>query len=91
MTKKSTYEVHNPHDAFFKQFLAKTEIAEDFLRHHLPPEVVEQVTLSTLELQKDSFIDVDLQEHFSDLLYRVPLKDGEQAYIYRKRAKSPWL
>ena len=57
-------EINHPHDAFFKQFLAKPEIAADFLRHHLPADVVALLELPALKLQKDSFIDVELQEHF---------------------------
>jgi len=75
-------EINNPHDAFFKQFLAKSEIAADFLRNHLPQDVLNLLDVSALELQKDSFVDADLQEHFSDLLYRAPLKTGENAFIY---------
>jgi predicted transposase/invertase (TIGR01784 family) len=33
-------------------------------------------------LSKDTFIDDDLQEHFSDLLYRVRLYDQRDAYVY---------
>jgi predicted transposase/invertase (TIGR01784 family) len=35
-----------------------------------------------LHIVKDSFIDPDLREHFSDLLYRTRLQDGRDAYVY---------
>jgi predicted transposase/invertase (TIGR01784 family) len=38
--------------------------------------------LTTLEIRKDSFIDPDLQEHLSDLLYQVALREGTELYIY---------
>lgn len=75
-------EVTNPHDAFFKHFLSKPELAADFLRQHLPADLVAGLDLSALTLQKDSFIDVDLREHFTDLLYRIPLHTGEQIAVY---------
>ena len=38
--------------------------------------------LSSLEITKDSFIDPNLQSHFSDLLYKVGLQDQGQTLIY---------
>jgi len=38
--------------------------------------------MSAVEILKDSFVDADLQEYFSDLLYRVALKDGGAAFVY---------
>jgi predicted transposase YdaD len=61
----------NPHDAFFKQFLPKPEIAADFLTQPLPGEVLGRLDLATLEEQKESFIDEELRRHFSDILCRV--------------------
>jgi predicted transposase/invertase (TIGR01784 family) len=72
----------NPHDAFFKQFLSRPELAADFLRHHLPVEVLALVDLARLELQLESFVDEQLREHLTDLLYRIPLVSGEEAFVY---------
>lgn len=75
-------ELNNPHDAFFKQFLSKIEIASDFLRQHLPATIIDELNLSTLALQKDSFIDEELRPHYSDLLYRANLNTGGPAHVY---------
>jgi len=72
----------NPHDKFFKDLFTRQEAAQDFLQHYLPAEVAALLDLSTLEIGKDSFIDLDLQEHFSDLLYKVALHSGQETYIY---------
>ena len=40
----------NPHDAFFKQYLSQPAVASDFLRHHLPAEVVALLDLQHLRL-----------------------------------------
>ena len=61
----------NPHDAFFKQYLGYPHVAADFLRQHLPAEVVQLLDLTQLQLQKDSFVDEQLRSHFSDLVYRT--------------------
>lgn len=39
------------------------------------------VEMDTLESQKDSFINKELQEVFSDMLFRVNINNGE-GYIY---------
>ena len=83
----------HPHDAFFKQLFTRPEVAEDFVQHYLPKEVVALLEAGTLTITKDSFIDEALAEHYSDLLYRVQLKAGNEAYIYllfeHKSAPAP--
>ena len=88
-------ELANPHDSFFKDLLARPEMAADFLAHYLPPEVAAELDVTVPELVKDSFIDAELQPHFSDLLYRVRLKRGGAAYVYvlfeHKSAPDAWV
>jgi predicted transposase/invertase (TIGR01784 family) len=48
----------------------------------LPAELVDLLDLSDLEISKDSFIDPELQEHFSDLFYKVGLHAGAASYVY---------
>ena len=88
-------EIANPHDSFFKDLLARPEMATDFLVNYLPPEVAAELDLTAPELVKDSFIDAELQPHFSDLLYRVRLKRGGEAYVYilfeHKSAPDVWV
>ncbi len=77
-----TMALSNPHDRFFKEIFSRQEAARDFLQHYLPPEVRDHLDLSSLEISKDSFIDPELQEHFSDLLYKVTWRGGPETYIY---------
>ena len=74
-------EIINPHDKFFKEMLAQPEAARTFLRDFLPPAVAMQIDLSRLQLVKDSFVDEALQEHFSDLVYEVALRDYGSAFV----------
>jgi len=67
-------EIANPHDSFFKDLLARPETAADFLANYLPPEAAAELDLTLPELVKDSFADPALQQHLSDLLFRVWLK-----------------
>ena len=75
-------DIQNPHDKFFKETFARPEVARDFLIHRLPPEVLNNLDLTSLQLQKDSFVDPALQEHFTDLLYQVALTNQKTGYIY---------
>ena len=43
--------------------------------------MAEQLELNRLHLVKDSFIDETLQEHFSDLVYEVALRNHGSAFV----------
>jgi predicted transposase/invertase (TIGR01784 family) len=76
-------EIDNPHDKFFKEVFGQPDIAADFMANYLPAEVVAELDLSAPELVKDSFVDASLQEHFSDLLYKVKLRGTDtEAFIF---------
>ena len=73
----------NIHDAFFKQLMREPATAGPFLRERLPAEVVSLLSAETPELLPGSFVDDDLAQHHSDLLYRTHLADGgNEALIY---------
>ncbi len=74
-------EISNPHDRFFKAVFSKEEHARDFLQLYLPQEISALIDFTTLSIVKDSFIEKELREYFSDLLYQVDLK-GQTAFIY---------
>ena len=78
MTEKAV----NPHDRFFKESWSRQEVARDFLSYYLPAKIVALLDIDTLELTKDSFVNKELSEYFSDLLYKVDLRDGRAVYVY---------
>ncbi len=89
-------EIDNPHDKFFKEVFGQPDIAADFIANYLPAEVVAELDLSAPELVKDSFIDAKLQEHFSDLLYKVKLRGAKtEAFIFflleHKSTPDAWV
>ncbi len=75
-------ELSSPHDKFFKKSFERREVVSDFLFHYLPSDVVADLDLRAPQLQKDTFVDPVLREHFSDLLYRVRFKRGGAAFVY---------
>lgn len=83
-------DLANPHDRFFKEVFSRPETAADFLANYLPPDVAAALDVSAPELVKESFIDPDLQEHFSDLLYRIQLVSGGEAFAYLLFEHKSW-
>jgi len=74
MKKKNS--TPTPHDATFRQFLTQPEIARDFMEIHLPAELRAICDLSTLKLESGSFVEDDLRQYFSDVLYGVETVEG---------------
>ncbi len=74
--------IQNPHDRFFRESFGRIEITQNYLEEYLPQEVLDVLELTDLQLQDGSFIDEEMQEHQTDLLYRTSLKNGEPAYLY---------
>ncbi|GAB6163570.1 Rpn family recombination-promoting nuclease/putative transposase [Desulfothermus naphthae] len=73
--------IQNPHDAFVKEVFSHKEQAEDFLKNYLPQDICRLIDFDSLSLVKDSFVDEELKEHFSDLLYEVQLS-SRPGFIY---------
>ena len=73
--------IQNPHDKLFRETWSNRDAARDFLRNALPQAVLETLELDTLDIAKDSFIDTDLQDYFSDILYAVNMQ-GQPGYVY---------
>lgn len=75
-------DLSNPHDSFFRGVFALPEVSAPFFERYLAPGVLAGLDLSTLRLEKDSFIDERLREQRSDLLFSVTAQSGRQALIY---------
>ena len=75
-------DISNPHDKFFKKVFSQPDVARDFLHHNLPENIRNLLDLDRITIHKDSFIDQNLKTHFSDLLFSVPLINGEEIYVY---------
>jgi hypothetical protein len=72
----------SPHDALFKSTFEQPDIARSQLELVLPAAVRAHLDLATLEVQPGSFVDPELQDLHTDLLYAVRTHHGEQAFVY---------
>lgn len=79
--KAAMEQITNPHDKLFRETWSDVATARAFLQKYLPPALLARLHLDTIEIVKDSFIDQELQEYFSDLLYKIMI-DKRAGYIY---------
>jgi len=73
--------IKRPHDTLFKRTLLDKSVAMDFIKNYLPQEILNKVDLTDIKIAKDSFVDENLKESFSDILYNVKIEDRD-GYIY---------
>jgi predicted transposase/invertase (TIGR01784 family) len=66
----------SPHDQFVKAMLQQPELAKAYFRQLLPKQLLAIIDLDGLQQISESFLDDKLQESFSDLLYKVPMKSN---------------
>ncbi len=57
--------------ATFRQFLTQLDVARDFYGNSSAPELRAVCDLSTLKLESGSFVEDDLRQYFSDVLYSL--------------------
>src|SRR3990167_4017173 len=76
MTKKLS-----PHDRFTRSLMTNPKVVEEFFKVNLPKDIQKAIDFSSLELQKDSFIDDHLKLQIADLLYSVKF-NGQPGFIY---------
>lgn len=80
MKKKNS--TPTPHDAAFRQFLANPDVARDFMQIHLPAELCALCDLSTLKLESSTFVEEDLRQYASDILWSMKTTSGDDGYIH---------
>jgi len=80
--KENTRGVKNPHDKLFRETYSDLDNARSLLSNNMPERVLKLIDLSTLEICKDSFIEKDLSDYYSDMLYQVTLRDGSAGSVY---------
>ncbi len=74
-------QIVNPNDRLFRETWSDRETAVDFIKNYLPGRILRHIDTARFEICKDSFIEEELRDYFSDLLYRVDIY-GEKGYLY---------
>ena len=89
-------EIHHPHDMMVRAVLSDLAEATSFLQTHLPQEVSQALSWSTLKLLEGSFVDEHLRESEADVLYEVQHVSGEASvwvYVLLEHQSTPdrWM
>lgn len=70
------------HDSLAKKILSDPAAAHEFLNHYLPESCKSLLDLNTLKVEKESYIEEDLKQKFSDLVFSIKMKNNQKAFIY---------
>ena len=71
-------------DALFKSVLEDKIAATEFSEAYLPDNVKNMLDLSTISIERESYVEEDLKRRFSDIVYSIKHKDNpkEKAFVY---------
>lgn len=61
--------LYNPHDKFFKDVFQDRENVIDFIRGVFPEQIKNKLNLDTIDIDNSSYVDEELSEIFSDIVY----------------------
>ena len=81
-SEPATDNLPTPHDALFKVLLGHPDRAAEFLQMHLPKRIRKLLSDAPPVLLDGHYVDEMLRYSQSDLLFRVQLKSGGEAFLY---------
>jgi predicted transposase/invertase (TIGR01784 family) len=73
---------NNPHDITFKEIFSDPKRARELIELSLPENVTKIFDWKTFTNEEDTFIDENLKEYFSDMLFSLKIKSGNEIKIY---------
>lgn len=82
--------ISTPHDLYFKSAMSDLRVAKDFFQNHLPHKILEIVDLNSLKRCNESFVDEDLSNLITDMLFSTNFL-GEQGYLYLLLEHKSWV
>lgn len=70
-------KIHHLHDKFVKASFSDPDRAISFFERFLPDKLLDEIDIKSLKVTQESYIQDDLTEHFSDIVFEVTAKDDE--------------
>lgn len=70
------------HDSLAKKILSDPIAAREFLSHYLPESCKSLLDLNTLKVEKESYVENNLKQKFSDLVFSIKTKNNDKAFVY---------
>ena len=74
-------EIVNPHDKLFKEMESVKENARDLIESTFPKELLLGLDLDSLENDNNSYVDSNLKEYYSDLVFSCKYKSTQNIKI----------
>ena len=71
----------SPHDRFIRSLMTNPRVICEFFDHHLPENIKNILDFSSIEPQKESFVEDSLRLQIADLLYAVRF-NGAPGFLY---------
>jgi len=73
---------NTPHDGLIKKVMENPIAAREFLAEYLPASFKSRIDLSTVKVEKESFVEENLKKQLSDIVLSVKTKDNQKAFVY---------
>lgn len=90
--RKSSKHVNNPHDKIFKATFGMRSVIRGYLIDIFPKKFTDLLDLESLERESESYISKNLEETFSDLVWRCKLKTGRPiliSFLFEHKSYKP--
>jgi len=81
-------KIEHAHDKFFRESMQNKEIALNLVLTFLDPDLLCNIELSSFEIEKDTWVDTELSEHYADILYSASLKSKSGKIFFLFEHKS---
>jgi predicted transposase/invertase (TIGR01784 family) len=90
---KSSNELNNPHDKFFKGAMGMKAVVDAYSRQFIPQDILDDLDLDGLEIDNTTYITDELSEFFADMVWRCPFKKGGRqariAFLHEHKSYKP--
>jgi predicted transposase/invertase (TIGR01784 family) len=73
--------LNNPHDRFFKAVFSRIIVVQDYFNHFFPKHLLSKLNIDTLESVNTSYITPELEEFYSDIVWRCQFKDKKESVL----------
>ena len=76
-TRKKSKKKNTNHDNFVKKVMENPVAASEFLEEFLPAQYIDMLDLTTLKVEKESYVEDSLKSRLSDIVYSLQTKPND--------------
>ena len=86
-------DLNNPNDKFFKGALSLLIVARPMIMAFTPKDLLDKLDLDTLEIDPNSYINDELKENFSDIVWSCKIKESQEerkiVFLFEHKSFKP--